>query len=316
MKITLKVFVCLISVSSLFIFQLSIQGDEMVSNKSQQNAELEYYLSQGVMTAPGKYIYLYKDLPSEVEELVRVAQGVMIHIFHAHRHGIELSEERQSEVNIRKVEDMLKRIEELDSRPIVFKREPDKRLVGNCRDFSVFICSLLRYKDIPARVRCGFGTYFTPGMYEDHWTCEYWNFVKQKWIQIDPQLDSLQIKAFGIEFDPLDMPSGQFLTAGEVWKMCQSGKIDPNLCGIFDLKGLWFIRGNLLRDLMALNKLEVLPWDCNELMETPEEQMTVKDYELLDHVADLLTAENTAPSEINSLYESNPALHMPPEWKP
>jgi hypothetical protein len=277
---------------------------------------LEYYTTQGIMTTPGEYEYLFKDLPSEVPEILKVLQGILIHIFHAHRYGIELSEERKQEVNIRKVEDMLARINEMDARPIVFKRALDKRLVKNCRDYSVFICSLLRYKGIPARARCGFGTYFIPGKYEDHWICEYWNKNENRWVMMDPQLDSIQIKAFNFDFNTLDMPSGKFITAGETWKLCRSGELDPNLCGIFDLKGLWFIGGNVIRDLMSLNKLEVLPWDCNELMNSIKELINSEEYALLDKVAEITTADDGSFSEVRSLYELNSALHMPEDWEP
>ena len=31
--------------------------------------------------------------------------------------------------------------------------------------------------------------------------------------------------------------------------------------GIFDLRGLWFVAGNVMRDFAALNNMEMLPWD-------------------------------------------------------
>lgn len=324
---SLKVLIALKIIKTFFLFliimfqisfQLRCKGGEMEETLPADSLELmlEYYTTQGIMTTPGEYEYLFKDLPSEVPEILKVLQGILIHIFHAHRYGIELSEERKQEVNIRKVEDMLARINEMDARPIVFKRALDKRLVKNCRDYSVFICSLLRYKGIPARARCGFGTYFIPGKYEDHWICEYWNKNENRWVMVDPQLDSIQIKAFNFDFNTLDMPPGKFITAGETWKLCRSGELDPNLCGIFDLKGLWFIGGNVIRDLMSLNKLEVLPWDCNELMNSIKELINSEEYALLDKVAEITTADDGSFSEVRSLYELNSALHMPEDWEP
>lgn len=49
---------------------------------------------------------------------------------------------------------------------------------------------------------------------------------------------------------------------GEAWRLCRAGQADPDLFGIFDLQGLWFIRGNVVRDLAPLNKMELLTWDC------------------------------------------------------
>lgn len=320
LQTTINLFVFLIILSQ-FGCQLLGKGGKMEKKGANDihRAMLEYYTTQGIMTNPGKYAYLYKELPSDVEKLVEVVQGVMIHIFHAHRHGIELSEERKKEVQIRKVEEMLERIIELDNRSITQARNPEKRLVGNCRDYSVFICSLLRHKGIPSRARCGFTTYFPleGGLsHGDHWICEYWNSSERRWVQIDAQIDSLQKRAFQFEFNTLDMPKGKFLSAGEVWKLCRTGKLDPNLCGIFDLKGLWFVGGNVVRDIMSLNKLEVLPWDCNEPMNSIEELLNSEEYALLDKVAEITTADDGSFSEVRALYESNSALRMPADWEP
>ena len=136
---------------------VSVTSDDTCSGKVSASATsvmLEYYSTQGIITDPGKYAYLYEGLPSDVEKLAEVVQGVMIHIAHAHRYGVELSEERRKEIFMRKVEEMLGRIIELDTRPITQVRNPEKRFVGVCRHYAVFICSLLRHKGIPSRARC------------------------------------------------------------------------------------------------------------------------------------------------------------------
>ena len=45
-------------------------------------------------------------------------------------------------------------------------------------------------------------------------------------------------------------------------QLCRAGQANPDLFGVFDMHGMWFIRGNVVRDLAALNKVELLPWDC------------------------------------------------------
>ncbi|UCG93268.1 MAG: transglutaminase domain-containing protein [candidate division WOR-3 bacterium] len=290
----------------------------MSKKQSEDNLNdiLNYYTAHSIMTDPGNYAHLYEDLPADISELCKVVQGVMIHVFWTQGYGVELSEERKKEVQMRTVEDMLARIIELDERAINSTREPDLRVVGNCRDFSLLLCSFLRHRDIPARARCGFGTYFTPGKYEDHWICEYWNSQEKRWVMVDAQLDSLQLTVLKIDFNTHDLPQGKFLTAGETWQLCRSGKIDPDLCGIFDMKGLWFVAGDVMRDFMALNKLEILPWDCNELMKAHGEQLSHEDYVLLDKLAGLTTAGSNAFLEIRALYDSTPALRMPTDWRP
>jgi hypothetical protein len=61
-----------------------------------------------------------------------------------------------------------------------------------------------------------------------------------------------------------------------------SGGRTPNLRGhnhlsgvlsplpLFDMRSLWFIAGNLLRDVAALNNMEMLPWDSWGAMVGPD----------------------------------------------
>ena len=129
----------------------------------------EFFSVPGLLTDTGKYARLLEELPQDIEQLCRIVQGLVVHIFWAARYGIDLSEERQAEVNMRSMPVKLDRIFELDKRPLVEKRSPEKKLVSNCSDISLFLVSNLQHKGIPARTRCGFGIYFIPGHYEDQW---------------------------------------------------------------------------------------------------------------------------------------------------
>ena len=173
-----------------------------------------YYSTPGPMTDPGAMAALLNDLPSDVGELVRVVQGLLIHVFWAGRYGVTLDEARQSEVQIRPLSAKLERIVELDPRPLSEPRAPDKRLVGNCRDFSLLLVGLLRHQGVPARARCGFGRYFEPDHYEDHWVGEYWDAAQGRWVLADAQMDARQRGVLQLPFDPLDVPRDQFITGG------------------------------------------------------------------------------------------------------
>jgi hypothetical protein len=294
-------------------------GQAMTGEKEMEeynSGMLDYYRQPGIMTGPGEYAHLLEDLPNEIPDLCKIVQGSILHIFWAEAYGVELSEDRKQEVNLRKFDTMLARIAELSDQPLTVVRKPEMRVVGNCRDFSVFLCALLRHKGIPARARCGFATYFTPNRYEDHWICEYWKDKDNRWVRVDAQLDSLQVEYLKLDFNPCDLPVGKFLSGGEVWQQCRSGELDPDLCGIFDMKGLWFVQGDLVRDFMACNKLEVLPWDCNDLMGGQEVEVSPDDYQLLDRIAELLCGGDRAFQDIRSLYGSNDRLRMPGAWRP
>ncbi|MDY6875585.1 MAG: transglutaminase-like domain-containing protein [Chloroflexota bacterium] len=280
---------------------------------------LEYYACPDLITDPGEQAELFNGLPTHISALCHVVQGVLLHIFWTGRYGVELSEERKQEVNIRQVSHMLARIREMDDQPLTVARPPGKRLVGNCRDFSTLLCAMLRHQGVPARARCGFGTYFEPGHYEDHWVCEYWNTDEERWVLVDAQLDALQRKALQIRFDPHDVPRDQFLVGGKAWQMCRTGEAAPDNFGIFDMHGMWFIRGDLVRDLVSLNKTEVLPWDSWGLIAKEEQGLSAEDTALLDHIAALTLAiavDDKAFSEVRAIYENDERLRLPSDWPP
>jgi hypothetical protein len=269
---------------------------------------LSYYASPGPMTDPKEYGYLFAGLPIGASALVGAVQGLLLHIHWADRYEVNLSEERQQEVQIRPVDQKLARILELDGRPLTEARLLERKLVGNCRDFAVLLCAMLRHQGVPARARCGFGAYFLPGHYEDHWVCECWNPDQARWILVDAQLDAFQQEQLAIQFDPVDVPRDQFITGGRAWQMCRAGEADPDKFGIFDMHGLWFVRDNLVRDFLSLNKVEILPWDGDWGFLNDEED---GEAEILDHLAVLTLAGDEALDEIRTMYEADSRFHLP-----
>ncbi len=273
------------------------------------NSTLTYYSQHGLMSYPGAYGSLYGSLPTSMAELVKLVQGVTIHVFWTERYGFKAPAERMDELQLRSMERRLACTLELDSRPLTEPRAIEKKLLGNCRDHSLLLVSMLRHQGIPARARCGFGTYFLPNHFEDHWVVEYWNEAQARWILVDAQLDELQCDVLKINFDPLDVPRDQFIVGGKAWQLCRSGEQEADKFGIFDMHGLGFVRGNLVRDVASLNKLELLPWDCWGVIlhERLDDQ---DDLAMLDEVASL--SAETAPDfeTLLARYESDPRLHV------
>lgn len=220
---------------------------------------LSFYTAPGPLTDVAQFAGQLKDLPDSVADLAGVVQGLLLHIFWAGRYGEMLTTRRKEEVNIRSAADKLKRIFEIDPSSLSQPRTPNRRLIGNCRDFSLLMAAFLKHKGIPTRARCGFATYFIKGKYEDHWVVEYWHTRQNRWVMLDAQLDDFQRKQLKIAFDPLDMPAGQFLPAGQAWQMCRKKQADPLKFGIQRYHGMEFILGDVQRDLLALNRIEVLP---------------------------------------------------------
>jgi len=281
-----------------------------VTTTTPNSAALAYFATPGPLTDLRAHAARVRDLPHALADLCRVVQGLVVHPFLAHLYGLEPTALRHDELEIRAAAEMLERMLALDSRPLDEPRPPERRFVGNCRHFTVLLCAFLRARGAPARARCGFGAYFDPPRFEDHWVCEVWDQVRGSWRMVDAQLDARQREALRIPFDPLDVPRTQFLVAGDAWQRCRSGREHPERFGILDLRGLWFVRGNLVRDLAARAKRELLPWDGWGLMATREES-DASELALLDRVAALTQAGEERHAEVLDLQDSEPGLRVP-----
>ena len=278
-------------------------------------AELDYYTGFGPMTDAGPYADELRELPGGVGELCEVVHGLLIHRDLAFLYGAKFSPERIDEVHVRPLSQMLENILEMsDDAPLTTARPPEKRMVSTCRDFSVMICAMLRYQGIPARARCGFGAYFNPGRFEDHWVGEYWNAEQRRWVLADAQLDSTISAALKPDFDVLDIPRDRFIIAGDAWQQCRSGKADASKFGLsfINMSGDWFIGGNIIRDLASLNRIEMLPWDIWGGMAQPGSALNNEQTGLFDRVAGLTMGRDRTLDEIRAVYESDERLRVPP----
>jgi hypothetical protein len=291
----------------------------------------EYYKQDGPMTALEAHAKEFGALPKDVAGLCEIVQGVLIHRDIAPwLYGITLTEKQRDDGHLRPIGQMMARIHEIDARPITSSREVGNRLPSVCRHFSLMLTAMLREQGVPARPRCGFGAYFTPGKFEDHWVCEYWNAEplpsplpsgegtgsrgSGRWILVDAQLDAIQRNAMRINFDPLDVPRDKFIIAGDAWQMCRERVADPKNFGLTHahLQGLWFVAGNVIRDLASLNRMEMLPWDVWGAMDMNDDAMTEETKSMLDKVAALTLAGDEKFAEVRAIYESNERLRVPP----
>ncbi len=240
------------------------------------------WVEPGVMTAAGKYESLFDGLPGDAAGVARVVQGLLIHQFWADAYGVTPSDEDNDRVNLRRVEQVLEAVVSRDDRPLDVPRESGRRIVSNCRGFSVLAVALFRARGVPARARCGFGAYFKPGWFEDHWVAEY--FDGGRWKLVDAQIDELQRERLAPAFDLTDVPRDQFVIAGDAWTRTRAGQADPDRFGLtsLDESGAWWIAANLMRDAAALDNVELLPWDLWGVMPEPADTI---DVDLFDELA-------------------------------
>jgi Transglutaminase-like superfamily len=245
-------------------------------------------------------------LASDAVDICRPVHSLIIQPHEASALGIPA--ERLSENEIRPVAGLIDKLLALDPAPLTVPREPERRVIGTCRHFAVMSCALLRHRGIAARARCGFATYFQPGKGLDHWITEYWHHGDGRWVRIDSEILGGSILA-----RPEDLAAGEFLTGGEAWSAFRAGRVDAGHFGVWGTEnwGPGEIRGNAIRDLAALNKVEMLPWDEWGRMDASYKGETGADYdELIDMVATVCASDD--PSAVARLYADD-ELAVPAE---
>jgi hypothetical protein len=257
------------------------------------------YRNPIAMSDPGRHADLFDGLPRDAGALAKIVQGLLIHQHIAPAYGVTLSNDQQAQSHVRDVQKILDDIVTRDDRPLSAVRAANERQVGVCRHFTLLHVAMLRRQGIPARARCGFGAYFEIGKYLDHWVTEYWDDGTRSWVLFDAQIDDRQRELFKIGFDTADVPRDQFVVAGDAWSLCRAGRADPSAFGILDMHGLWFIAGNLVRDVAALNNREMLPWDVWGTMPRQDSEL---DLAFFDRLAIVSSEPDAHVDELNALY--------------
>jgi hypothetical protein len=275
--------------------------------------ECAYYVRQSLVSDPREFTNAIAALPADPQRLVEAVCGIVLHPLQVGWLGITPPREAADDVESRTVPKIVARILARDGAPLDVARPPERRFIGICRDYVMVACAALRHHGIPARARVGFATYFGPGFHDDHWVCEY--HAGDRWRLLDPQLGARVRPYYKIAFSPTDVPRDAFLVAGETWRRVRSGAIDPSTCGVqaYGLIGEWFIGSNVLRDLAALNKREMLAWDSWGLsLEFAEPGRKVAEAAAvrLDAVA-ALTAGDPDWKAVRDLYEGDETLRVP-----
>lgn len=270
---------------------------------------LAYYATPGRFTTLKDGDYSSDD----VREVVDVVQGLLVYDAVAQPfYGVELSAKQAEAIHERQAARLLDLARAVDNRPLNEARPPQHRLGARCHAYSRLTVAFLRRAGVPARARCGFGAYFRPGWFEDHWVAEYWNPANARWQLVDAQLDPTWQRMIGFTGDPLALTGAEFVTAGHAWQAWRGGDLDAERCGLSAIgeHGAYWIAGNLRLDLASLNKVEMLPWDVWGGGWGPTEQPSETQLRMFDSVAALTVDPDTRFGELVSRYEADDSLRM------
>lgn len=266
----------------------------------------ELYVEQDAFTDPGAFASLYHDLSKSPVELRDVVSRLIIHVAWTAQYGvpadIPLTRETQP------ARERLKLIGSLTGD----RRE--RRSFGTCRDYAIMLTSMLRHRSVPARIRCGFATYFTAGPFEDHWICEYWSAKQDRWVRADAQLDQLHREQLAIRFDPADLPAGVFLTAGQAWQWARSGRAAAAAFGQGEARGLWFLRVNVYRDLLALTNQYTSAWDTWRSITDDDKVLDPATLAAVDSIATTTRDFEAGAAPLAALTEIAATRRLPP-WQ-
>ncbi|MGP8009286.1 MAG: transglutaminase-like domain-containing protein [Acidimicrobiales bacterium] len=260
---------------------------------------LRYYAASTATSDLGHNRALAAELPRDTEALGEIVRGLLVHNYKAKVRGLELTPERMSQMRTASAERILDNVVRLDSRPLAIERPLEQQMVGFCYHFALLHCALLRNAEIPARARCGFARYFIPDRWTDHWVVEWWD--GDGWRLHDTQTGSN------------DLSDEDFRDGVAAWVLCRS---DPSQVGRYGNGELWGwdeLRGSLINDVAALNKIEVSGWYwCDRINVDPIDEP----HDDLDASLDVLArrvSTATSVTEIEQAYELYPELQTPPD---
>jgi hypothetical protein len=249
----------------------------------------------------------------DIRGIVQVVQGLLVYDLIARPfYGVDLEPIQAEAIHERDTARLLATAQAIDPRPLGEARPPAHRVGARCHAFSRLTVAFLRAARIPARARCGFGAYFRPGWFEDHWVAEYWNAAESRWQLVDAQLDATWRQMIDFKGNPFEITPSEFLTAGQAWQAWRRGELEATRCGLsgINVHGAHWIAGNLRLDLASLNKVEMLPWDVWGAGWGPGEQPTDAQLRCFDTVAELTVNPDTNLDGLRKRYDTDESVRM------
>ena len=187
----------------------------------------------------------------------------------------------------------------------------------NCRDLAVLSCALLRRSSVPATPAVDLPHIFiaqTPSL-AFTWITGCVNTGKQtnsvgfcsmlRWARMSGITAGLQSTRITYHETNSWLPEkpGNSVVQGRLTRIASASKMSM---------GNGLSKTSLVQDLAALNKMELLCWDGWGLADREaEDDVLVEDAALLNLVATLTLADNSAFLEMRNLYENESRLGVP-----
>jgi formylglycine-generating enzyme required for sulfatase activity len=301
--------------TTILIFMISIltitECDSQQAYKFTNNESvLDFYKQYSSFTDPGEYSYLYKNLPDSLPELCSLIRSQFIHPYaELPQYRDQIPEERWNEMEkYPTAKSILAGLLSYDSRGFVKDRKPQDKLVLGCREYAIILASVLKYRGIPVRVRCGHATYLEPGFHVSHTVCEVWNKKDKRWMLVDPSTGMI------------DFNRDKFDFSNEAWLKMQKGEIDPNLyMAPPNTSGLVSIVGKISPDLLSILGTEFTIYQYAPILEytlNNQNKLSTEQIEILNKISKLmqsLDADNL--TKLRDIYNSTPEIQITKTFK-
>ncbi len=286
----------------------TIKSDLLSMNSTVESVDtslLNFYRQYSSFTDPVEYEYLYENLPDSLPELCRLVRSQFIHPYaELPKYREQFPKERWNEsLKYPSAISVLEGLLSYDSLGIMYDRKPEDRLVLGCRHNAILLVSILKYRGIPARVRCGHATYLIPGFHTSHTLCEVWNENEMRWMLVDPSTNMV------------DFSKEKFDFSNDLWLKMQRKEIDPNLYGIpRRYSGLVSIVGKVCTDLASILGTEYTIYQYAPILDYAfknDNQLTAEHIETLNNISELMKsidAENLA--KLQEIYNNTPQIQI------
>jgi len=264
---------------------------------------LDFYKNYSKYTNPGKYTYLFENLPDSLQNLCKLIKCQFIHPVDLGPYRNLIPESRHYEDRkFPSAEKLLTGLLALDTNGLTFERKPENRLVVTCRYHSILFASILKSRGIPVRLRYGFAPYLAPGtdLHISHAICEVWNEKEKRWMYVDPDRKMV------------DFNRDEFETGNEVWIALRNGEVkEPNKYGIPDTWGEIMILGTIYQDFLCVLGYEPLYWEypVSQFLSNDISTVAPQRLKVLDEIANLMNNPDENLNELMEIYKKNKFLH-------
>ncbi|NOI77281.1 hypothetical protein F0224_16460 [Vibrio coralliilyticus] len=259
-----------------------------------------------VERTPTQYDALYRDLPNAVSGIFQAARNIVEHYKGINKYRI--SPDRYHDIDINQPDIILQRLARSGVTSVIHPIPFEHKLVGHCLTIAIMALDMLRYKNIPSRLRYAYCTYFSQDIYPEQILIEYWCEERQAWLLGDPSmnqevLDHHQI-AVNVDFCDVDTALSQPIPW--VWHQLRKGQLDSSMYrGIHDKQEKRQVLEEVARifvnDLAMMNNLVLSIYDY-VLFPYQSDHLSEELFDCLDEIAEALLA---SPATMVEYDESN-----------